>query len=126
MYTTLTINGENYSKFLILPYKINRLLDERLDEARLSLRHVPVDIFEMGVPVTLSVDLNGETKEFQFLMSADEAEEVPVGSGRYNHEIALIELTKELENYVMPTLKFTNSLGRTYTDDPTKVEPVYE
>lgn len=123
---TLMIDGVDYAKHLIVPYKINRLLDERLDEARLSLRHVPVDIFDMGVPVTLSTELNGETKDFQFLMSADEAEEVPVGSGRYNHEIALIELTKELENYVMPTLKFTNSLGRTYTDNPTKVEPVYE
>ena len=44
----------------------------------------------------------------------DRAVETPVGSGRYNHDIYLIELTKLLERFIGDSLTFTNALGNNF------------
>ncbi len=48
------------------------------------------------------------------LIANDRAVETPVGSGRYNHDIYLIELTKLLERFIGDSLTFTNALGNNF------------
>lgn len=57
-----------------------------------------------------------EFNERLFFVANDRAVEKPVGSGRYNHDIYLIELTKITERYIGDNLTFTNSLGSNYND----------
>lgn len=120
--TKIMIDGVDYAPHTALPVKWNALLDERLDEGRLSIRHINVKRIRIGATVDIAV---GDTSQ-GFIVSADESTEVPVGSGFYDHELSLIEPTKELEGIVVETLSFTNSLGRSYASNPIKVEPVYE
>lgn len=126
MKVTLSINEEDYTKYLPLPIKWSSLLDERLDEGRLSLRQCPASLFSPLSECVIGVSEDGEESTKTFLVSADESTEAPAGSGLYNHEIMLIEETKKLEGIIIDSLTFTNSLGRTYTDaavtSPIKVE----
>lgn len=55
---------------------------------------------------------------FMFVAN-DKAIETPVGSGKYNHELYLIELTKITERYICDTLTFTNPLGSNYSENAT-------
>ncbi len=103
-----------------LPVKWNALLDERLDEGRLSLRHEQAKLYRIGAPV--SIKINNTQKDF--IVSADESTEIPVGSGYYNHELSLIEPTKLLEGIVVESITFTNNLGRTYNVVKVDVEPI--
>lgn len=103
-----------------LPVKWNALLDERLDEGRLSLRHEQTKLYRIGAPVSIKV--NNTQKDF--IVSADESTEIPVGSGYYNHELSLIEPTKLLEGIVVESITFTNNLGRTYNVVKVDVEPI--
>lgn len=105
-----------------LPVKWNELLDERLDEGRLSLRTVPTKLYRIGASVSIKVN---DTQR-DFIISADESTEMPCGSGYYNHELSLIEPTKILEGIVVESLTFTNVLERNYTDAALQVSPTYE
>ena len=55
-----------------------------------------------------------ETKTVTYLVSNDKSVESPVGSGRYNHQLYLIELTKILEGFIGDSITFTNALGNKY------------
>lgn len=57
-----------------------------------------------------------ETKVKYFFIASDNSFEMPMGSGKYSHEIYLIELTKIAEGYIGDTLTFTNALGNVYTE----------
>lgn len=115
----ITINGQD--TVVALPIKFNSLLDERLDECRLSLRHVRKSTYDIGSRVVINItNLDGSVVTRDFIVSADESVEVPVGSGYYNHELSMIEPTKILEGIVVETLTFTNNLGRTYAANPEK------
>lgn len=56
-----------------------------------------------------------QTWELLMLIANDRAIETPVGSGRYNHEIYLIEATKITERFIGDSLTFTNALGNSFT-----------
>ena len=58
-----------------------------------------------------------ETLTKPFIIANDKAIEYPIGSGRFNHELYLIEATKIMEGYIGDTLMFTNPQGNVYTDD---------
>lgn len=119
---TISIDGTDYTEYIPMPFKWSSLLDERLDEGRMSMRHCPVPLFApmSEVKIMLS-DKNNTATEKVFLVSADDSTEAPAGSGYYNHEIMLIEETKKLEGIIIDSLTFTNSLGRTYTDNPQNI-----
>jgi len=121
---TITIDGTDYTEYIPMPFKWSSLLDERLDEGRMSMRHCPVPLFApmSEVKITLS-DKSNTVTEKVFLVSSDDSSEAPAGSGYYNHEIMLIEETKKLEGIIIDSLTFTNSLGRTYTEQYVYVEP---
>lgn len=127
------IDGINRTNKVIVPFKFSGILDESLDEAVISLRHVQKELFTPLTPVeihvTNTVSIQGktqstETQVFYFVVSGDAVTESPIGSGLYNHELALVEVTKTAECVVMDTLTITNDIGRTYTENAYAVIPI--
>lgn len=127
------IDGINRTNKLIAPVKISEMLDESLDEATISLRHVKKELFPPLTPVEIHVTntllfhgsvKSTQTKVYRFVVSGDAVTESPVGSGLYDHDIALVEVTKVAECIVVDTITFTNDIGRMYTLHPAAVTPV--
>ncbi len=119
----LKIDGINYSKYLIVPTKYCNLLDERLDEAYISLRFIPKKTFNRLAKIELTITNtvyfgnynDTQTKTMRFLLANDsEGTESPNGSGFYNHDLYIIEETKYLEMIIVDSLTFTNVLGKNY------------
>ena len=68
----------------------------------------------------ITVDDNGkvtETLALFYVIANDNSIEVPIGSGRYDHTLYLIELTKILEGFIGDSITFTNALGNNYLDN---------
>ena len=61
-------------------------------------------------------------KEMLMLVANDQATERPIGSGKYNHNLYLIEFTKFLEGFVGDSITFTNALGNSF-DNAVKDSP---
>lgn len=128
------IDGINRTPNFVYPLKIGNFLDERLDECYVSLRLIdeghfaPLTPVEVQISNTLYFGSFSETiEETLYLVAAnDDAHEVIVGSGRYNHELYCIEVTKVAECCVVDTLTFTNDFGRTYTNNANYAVPQWE
>lgn len=127
------INGINYTAKLVMPVKWSGLLDESLDEAMISLRHVKKrEVFTPGLPVELHIKntvVLGSTSKTEeqtlyFLLAGDASEENPAGSGLYDHDITLVETTKYAELIICDTQTITNVIGRVYTENAYPVTPV--
>lgn len=52
----------------------------------------------------------------EYFIATDNAEESPVGSGLYDHELYAIELTKLTEGFIGDSISFTNPLGNNFLD----------
>ncbi|MDE6505524.1 MAG: hypothetical protein K2L42_06630 [Clostridia bacterium] len=61
-----------------------------------------------------------------YVVANDVATETQIGSGLYNHDLTLIEVTKVAECYVVDTTTITNDLGRSYTENSTYAAPQWE
>lgn len=135
------IDGYQYTHALVLPVKFGNFLDERLDEAVVSLRRTRKNQFAPLTPVEIvyhQIEYFGKpnSKSYtkvrskdttqQFVIANDDATETIPGSGYYNHELYLIEVTKVSERVVVDTITFTNVLGRNYTEGNFYAQPVYE
>lgn len=148
IYDYNTSKWQDYSAYAVFPTKSAEMLDEQLDEAELSLKRIkdkyfypmtkvrvtyinkpngkyssPDKILERAsssVEQTYNANINQitQTKVLNMLVASDNPIEFPVGSGRYNHDIYLIERTKLLEGYLGEALSFTNPLGNNYLDNP--------
>lgn len=118
--TTITvyISGKDYSKYMQFPFKVSNLLDEQLDEASLTLIGVPDKIFKPLTAVTVTVTSGQTSKTYSMLVAEDKADEIPSGSGKYKHELYLIEQTKFLECFVVRSLGFVNPLSKKYRQIP--------
>lgn len=127
------IDGINLTPFTVMPIKWGNLLDERLDEAYISLRHCPIEIFKPLTPVEIrfsnrlyfgntTVDTQNKTKKY-VVANDTGAQENPAGSGLYDHDLYIIEMTKLLECIVVDTITFTNDLGRNYAGNAKTVVP---
>ena len=129
---TVYIDGINRTPNFVHPLKIGNFLDERLDECSVSLRLIDEEDFAPLTPVeihlknTLSFGSFNTTveKTLYMVVANDDAHEVILGSGRYNHELYCIEVTKVAECCVVDTLTFTNDLGRVYTNNAN--EAIYQ
>ena len=100
------------------PLKWSDLLDEQLDESTLSILRAKTEIFQPFVMVSVNAHNAESTDEVTktYYVASDKADEIPPGSERYNHELYLIEETKWLERFVIPSAGFINALGRTYVE----------
>lgn len=128
----ISIGGVDYTKYVPMPVKWSSLLDERLDEGRISMRHVPVALFPPMTPVVIRLSDTTESAEKLeykhqrvFLISVDDSTEAPVGSGYYSHEISLVEETKELEGIIIEPITYTNDLGRDYSKGIIRAQPSF-
>lgn len=146
IYDDITKSFVDYTKYALNPIRHADLLDEQLDEASLTMKQVPAEIFHPLTYVkithtnisegifsdtylerikkrsdrttTITID-NGkvtETLALFYVIANDNSIEVPIGSGRYDHTVYLIELTKILEGFIGDSITFTNALGNNYLD----------
>lgn len=134
------IDGINRTSQTVMPIKWGDFLDERLDECHLALRNIREKVFAPLTPVEIRIEQIGYywkrnrypkvTKRVKdkryYLVANDNASEFTPGSGVYNHDLELIEITKAAELIVCDTQTVTNDLGRNYTDNPTYATPVWE
>ena len=128
------INGINLTAFTVMPLKWGNFLDERLDEMYIGLRHCPFENFKPLTPVEIhfsnelyfgSTTVDTQTNIKRYLIADDQnATENPVGSGLYDHDLYIIEVTKLLECIAVDTNTITNDLGRNYTNNAFPVLPV--
>lgn len=123
------INGINLTRYVVMPLKWANLLDEQLDEAVISLRNCPKKVITPLTPVeiriTNNVYMGGNSVDnlvyskpiTKYMIVADQPDsnENPVGSGRYDHDISVIEITKLLERIVVDSITYTNVKSKIYT-----------
>lgn len=137
---SVTINGVDYTKYAVYPLKWGNLLDERLDEAYVTLKFVPKSLqdgsFRPLSLVTLRIDCfpwtyqdeeqpasDGVTQLLmpllhrlrqwtnkRFLVARDTVYNNPIGGNFDTHELYIIEETKFLEAFICDTLTFRNAL----------------
>lgn len=130
--------------YAVFPLKVANLLDEQLDEANLTLKGIDIGYLQPFTEIEIKIrhivdcvltdaqysaivgacELSGiavdessrsETLTLTMVVANDRAVEVPVGSGRYNHEVYLIERTKLLERFIGDSITFSNPLGSQYS-----------
>ena len=78
---SVAIDETDYSKHIVFPVKWNDLLDERLDEARISLKAIQQEVFQPLLPVTITLtDFEGNTKQLDYVISSNFSKELPPGS----------------------------------------------
>lgn len=129
---SVKINGINLTRYAVFPLKKANMLDERLDEAYISLRHVRIDKFSPATRVEITErnavlygtnTISSESNTTHYIVVNDDAVESPAGSGLYDHDIYIVELTKLLELVVTESLTFTNALGKNYGTGALPVQP---
>lgn len=104
-------------KGAIFPFGFAELLDERLDEAYITILGSNKDLFKPTTRLKVEVENGGTTHTYDFLVANDSAIEKPNGAGIWKHEIYAIEMTKALEGTIGQTIVFTNALGNTFATD---------
>lgn len=118
---SLTIDGVSIPKSnCIMPAKYNDHLDEQLDMATVSVFGVTTEIFKPFCKVSISAEgaarENEPTITRYYRLMEDRAEESPVGTGKYRHDLTLIEETKFLEGFLVESLCVTNAGGIQYEE----------
>lgn len=121
MKTRTFIDGEDYTNKCTMPIQEQNTADESLDAGYLEL--VSTNKKEPFRPFTrcqITIDDGAEeTTDFYYIASDDNAELLK--SKKNNHDIVLIEETKELERYVVDVKTLTNPIVHNYLDNPTNV-----
>ncbi len=107
----------------VFPFSSSALLDERLNEAILYVYTNEIELYKPTTEIKVVADDGTNTKEYYYIVSSDISQELPNGSGRYKHEIHLLERTKLLEGIYCQSLCFTNPKGNVYTNNPLNVRP---
>lgn len=108
----------------VFPLTWSDLLDERLDEAYITLYKSTEKAYKPLTEVRIILR-NGKTTvdTLYFIVASDNATEYPIGSGKYKHKLYLIERTKILEGVLCQTITFTNAKGKVYTNAARPVKP---
>ena len=144
----IKINGVDYSKKVVAPFKFGDLLDERLDEAYITLKNLkekepfrPLSLVEIdlvcegeqklgGIKETERVDVEQTYNEDhtltqkiskRFIVANDTVNNYPVGTELYTHDLYFIEETKILEGFICDSISFTNALGHNYVGDSEQI-----
>lgn len=140
---TVYIDGINRTHNTVMPLKLGQFLDERLDECYLSLRRIKKENFQPLTPVEIILSnkffihtnernnaketlADEEQRTLRFIVANASARENPFGSGFYDHDLYLIEVTKSSECITCDAQTITNDLGKNYTANAKPVTPVEE
>ena len=136
----VVIDGKAYTNKVIYPIKWGDLLDERLDEATLTLKYLKRSIpFKPLSEVVITFENTPKAKVFKtksdvegitqklnrdntltqkmqkrYIVANDNAIETPEKPEYYNHELYIIEETKLLEGFICDSLQFQNTLGTNF------------
>lgn len=94
----------------VFPFSWGELLDERLDEAYITLYDSREKTYKRLTDVKVTINEKEDEAKY-FIIASDNSYELPVGSGKYKHDIYLIERTKLLEGIFCSSITFTNSQG---------------
>lgn len=103
--------GKWHDMRCVFPLNYGDKLDEQLDECYLN---TILDTKEEYLPTTeVEIDINDDGAEVvkNYIVASDNAMECPIGSGKYKHELHLIEPTKLMEGIICQSLAFTNTSG---------------
>lgn len=117
----LTINGKEFTNNIPFPIKWNELLDNQLDEMSIELLQVQDRTFKPLSEVTVEIWNEGTPNNKivnNYMVASDNANEIPSGSGKFNHSLSLIERTKWLERFVCRSQGYVNSLAKSYVQAP--------
>lgn len=79
-----------------------------------------------GTVMTFSAGKITETRTLDYIVANDTAIEVPSGSGRYDHQLYLIELTKIFEGFIGDSITFTNPKGNNYLNAQSDVTYTFQ
>jgi hypothetical protein len=114
----LTINGKEFTNNIPFPIKWNELLDSQLDEASIELLQIEESSFMHLSEAKLEVWNEQDPSRvlaMHYLIASDNANEIPSGSGKFNHSLSLVERTKWLERFVCRSQGYVNPLQREFT-----------
>lgn len=99
----------NISAISVFPFSWGNLLDERLDEAHITIYDYPSKEIKPTTEIRAVINNNGTEYIKSFIVAGDNSEEYPNGSGKYKHELYLIEPMKLTEGILCSSLTFTNA-----------------
>lgn len=106
----ILIDGVDYTSSCALPFKEQYVLDSALDNGVLNLFMIPrKEVFKPFTPITITKD----SDTYTMFVASDKVTEI-VGTGKYNHDLVLIEETKLLEKKVVDTNTTTQPLIHDY------------
>lgn len=120
---TVKINDVEYTDKCPFPTTFNQLLAKQLDEFTLELLQIDKPIFKPITTVIITVwnekypieDYPEKALRLRYVITSCKSNEIPAGSGKYNHQLALIEETKYLECFIVRSCGFVNPLRKEYT-----------
>lgn len=104
-------NFEEVEATPVYPLGIGNFLDERLDEAYITIYNSSTEHYKAKTICKVEIYEGEKVAATKFyIIGNDNSIELPVGSGKYKHDLFLIEPTKLLEGVVCQSLTFTNPL----------------
>lgn len=110
----------------MMPFGGANYLDERLDDAYISLKRSETAFFKPTTEIRVEIEQipgNGTPwipTYLYFVVASDDAELCPMNYGGskkfWRHELYLIEITKLLEGIVAEAATYTNTSGTAYSE----------
>ena len=120
---TFNVEIYNYSlntyesvAFAETPLAYGNLLDERLDEANIVIissveKYEPMT--RVCITITTNVGTASESNTIKYFSIAnDNAKRLYPSSTKYEHQLYLVEVTKELEGFICQSITFTSRLNQ--------------
>lgn len=101
--------GKWHDMRCVFPLNYGARLDEQLDECYLNTILDPKEEYLPTTEVEIVIDDDGTEVTQNYIVASDNAMECPIGSGKYKHELHLIEPTKLMEGIICQSLAFTNT-----------------
>ena len=126
----LIINDQEHGDIDITPYipqpfTIDKKLDESLDLISTSARNTPIDFaIRPFTQATISY-FDGSDKSSIWYVAEDTLER-NIQTNTYNHTISLIEETKILERYILPTRMFSQPLNLAFQEPTSPIITLWQ
>lgn len=121
MKTKVLVGGIDYTRHATMPLQEQKTADESLDAGYLELVSIKQEKPVKPFTKCQIIKDDGTEKETEYYyIASDESNEI-IKNKHFNHDLVLIEETKELERYIVDVKTLTNPIVRNYLDNPSKV-----
>lgn len=111
VYVKKTGEYERIDGSVVYPFTTSNLLDERLDEAYVTVINSSVALYSPMTEMRIEIE-DGATVKYYNMVVANDSPKKNLLTGRYDHSLYLVERTKILSGIICPSLTFTNDLLR--------------